>query len=324
MIISPEYVYDFETNLQAIMVDEWARIMPDLFWDQFMKVRTSSTKKELIEWMLTTAGIYAQDDGGQIRFDDLVSISHEITNANFGAGLMLSRNDIEDNSIDRAGQWAQHIGSAGAYWPQKKMFELILAGESALGYDGVAFFSASHPVNPFNTALGNYSNLIAAKPIDSSVTLAVASDNLASVVATIKQIKMPNGEYRHLKTKKLMGPPQLEKRMLELTQAQAFGQGGSQTTATADNVLRNYGWDAPHVAHELAGDATSYYVACEDITSDEVGALMFQERKAWQLDSYQGETQVELDRRDEFEWHFKGRNAAAYGHPYLLFKVKAA
>lgn len=322
MDITPEFIFDFESNLQALVVDEWQRVTPNLVWDGFMKLRTSSTSKELLEWMLTTAQIHPEGDGGNKRFDDIVSISHEIKNEDFGAALVLKRNHIEDNQIDRAGQWARHIGSAGAYWPQQQMFELINNGKTNLAYDGKPFFATDHPVNPHNTGLSDYANLLYSKPIDSSVTLEVAAKNLADVVAYIMGLKMPNGKPRMLRPTKLLSGPALKKRMMELTGAQAFGQGGTNTTAAADNVLRQYGFEPPTIAHEIT-DATTWYIGAEDLQSDELGGLIFQERKAFELSSYQGESEAALNRRDEFEWHFKGRNVATYGHPYLLFRCEA-
>lgn len=326
MQITPSWVYTFERNLKSVIVDEWARVLPTLFWDRFMKLRPSDGEAELLEWMLTTAQIHPAGQGGNIRYDDIVSIGHTIENEDFGAGLLLTRNKIEDSKLDRAGQWATHVGSAGAYWPQEQLFKLIAAGKTEKAYDDVAFFSASHPVNPFNTGLGNYSNLIAAKPIHATgagnVTLDVAANNLSDVISAVKTIKMPNGKFRKLRPTMLMGPPQLEKRLKELTGAQFFGQGGSGTTASADNVLRGYGFAPPTVAEELSGEATVWYVGCEDITSTEVGGFIFQERKPFALTSYQGDNQYQLDLRDEFAWHYKGRNRGAYGHPYLFIRVE--
>src|SRR5690606_19638918 len=113
--------------------------------------------------------------------------------------------------------------------------------------------------------------------------------------------------------------PQLEKRMVELTGASFFGQDSAST----ENVLTRYGFEPPTVVDELAADATSWYIGCEDLMQHELGAFVYQERKPFELSSYQGETEAALNRRDEFEWHFKGRNVATYGHPYLFFKVKA-
>lgn len=343
MQITPQFVVDFETNLQALIVDEWARALQNTYWDRFMKLRPSSSKKELLEWMLTTAQIVTEGFGGNKRFDDIVAISHEIVNQNAGAGLTLTRNEINDNQLDRAGQWARHIGSSGAYWPQEKMFELILAGETAgnVSYDNVVFFSNAHPTNQLVTGGATYANLFTgaagstpatdpndaiypgAAPIDSSVTLDVAALNLTKVVAYIKSIRMPNGKPRNLRPTGILVSPANERRAMELTGAQYFGQGGTSLTASAENVLMKYGFQPPQVASELATEPNNWYIGVEDMASDEVGGLIYQEREPFVLTSYQGENESALARRKELEWHFDGRNVAAYGHPYLFFKVKA-
>src|SRR5690606_37378832 len=106
---------------------------------------------ERFEWLLETAQIEETNSKGtELRFDDLVSISYEIENKNFGKGLRLYRNEIEDNRYDKAAQWATHVGGATAYHPQKLIVELLKNGKSRKGYDGQNFFSTTHPVNPFD------------------------------------------------------------------------------------------------------------------------------------------------------------------------------
>jgi hypothetical protein len=65
-----------------------------------------------------------------------------------------------------------------------------------------------------------------------------------------------------------------------------------------------------------------WYVGCELVEDDELSGLIFQERKAFSMNAYSPLSDVHLGTLDEFEWQFKGRNAVAYGHPFLLHRIE--
>ena len=325
MKITPTFISNLETSISAAVTNGMGRVQSNLMWDKVMASRTSATKKELVFFLLETAKIYDQQNGGQQRFDDLAAKYMEFENFRSGAALKLGVDELEDNvlrngggmaTLDYAGQWANNIGAASAYYPQEKMFELITGGtaviSSASVYDGLAFFSASHPINPVVGASGGtYSNLIASKPIDYGVTVAVAQANLASVLGTIAAYTMPNGIRRFLKPKYLMHAPEIAPRVTELL------------TSRYVDATENIGFTSmgivPLTCAELTGK--DWYLACEP-TPGEAGALVFQERAPYVLNTFAPESSAQLMSRKDFEWDFSGRNAIGYGHPYLLVKAK--
>ncbi len=329
MKITPTWVASFETNVQTLIQDAWQRMSGHLIWDKFMDVKQSATLNEFYFWLIETAKISAEGTGGNKRFDDLAAASYEITNSRYGAGLRLTKDEIEDNvmaqlkgmpALDYAANWAKQIGGHAGYWPQDLLFQLILAGKTSNSFDGVPFFSTSHPINPYNTGSGNYSNLISAKPIDetNASTLNTAVQNFASACATVMSLTQPNGKPRNLKVKYAMSGPSLQKRLFEILDTKYFGTGQGST----ENVVSRYGIE-PVIASELSTDtAGAYYLAVEEIAG-EGGAFVFQDRLPYALTSYQPETNAQLQRNKTFEWSFDGRNAGAYGLPYLFFRVEA-
>lgn len=340
IVITPQWVGTFEKAQRTLIQNAWDRVNKNLVWDKFMEVRPSSTLTELYMWLLETAQIHDEDQGGQKSFDSIAATFFEITNKNSGSALKLTRNEIEDNmlarpgmtqggpALDYAANWARQIGGASAYWPQEKMFDLIKAGEgTTLGtaYDALAFFSKVHPVNKFDSSKGTYANLLSGSPsgiypgacpidITNAPALADAASNFAAAVAYIESLTQPNGKPRYLKVKYALAGQDLKKRLHEILSTRFFGQDGS-----TENVLTSYGIE-PVTAPELT-TAGEYYLACEQLTA-EGGALIFQDRSPYVLTSYTPETQAQLQLRKEFVWSYDGRNAASYGHPYLLFKVK--
>ncbi len=63
---SPQFYFDFESNLRFIATDEFARILRHLFVDRIAKTIPSDSKKEVIGFLLDTAYIEDQGKGGNV------------------------------------------------------------------------------------------------------------------------------------------------------------------------------------------------------------------------------------------------------------------
>jgi phage major head subunit gpT-like protein len=327
LIFSPQIVRKIEDNMRYILVSTWERRQKNLWWRRLMKVRPSSTKRELLQWMLETAKIRNLGNGGRIGFDDLMEISHEIENEDVGEGLRLTVNGIEDalnspavqgNVLDRAATWARHMGNWGSYWPQDQGAYLLKNGKTLLCYDGLPFFSATHLINPYGAAVAanQYKNLHTAKPFNTT--------NLAAIVAYIRGIKAPDGSPRHLEPKIVLAGVDLQYSVTQALGADVYADPNNSQGAPASNIVKtSYGFEPPIIAPEL-DEAGVWYLACELVEDDELSGLIFQERKPFGMNSYSPLADAQLGQMDEFEWHFKGRNVAAYGHPFLLHRVEPA
>ena len=326
MLITPTFVVSFETNMKTIVENNWKNVSANLYWDRLMKTRPSESKKEILYWMLNTAKIYPEGNGGNTRFDDMVGFTTSYENDNAGAGFRLTRNEIDDNHmtstgqgvLDSASQWASDIGNAAAFYPQQALLNLITNGKTATGYDGVPFFSASHPLNPGGGG-GTYSNIITAATIvpTSGATelenLGIAQTNFAKALAAVRSKKFLNGVPRYLKPEVLVVPTALQYRAQQLLGAGVLGQ----TT----NILTSLGMDII-VDPLLDAEPTVYYIGVADMMAGDLGPFIWSDRKPFSMNTYTADSEAELNRRDEFEWTMKGRNAAIYGHPYLMYRVE--
>lgn len=317
--ITPTYQMDFERKMNVRYSNAWKRTLSseNQWWRNVTLTQPSDSLEEFYEWMLETAQIRPTGSkGGELDFEDLVSISHSITNENFGTGLKLQRNQIEDGRIDRAAQWAASAGNAAAYWPQRQIAKLIQNGKTTTAYDGQNFFSAAHPVNPFDSSVGNYSNLFTGKPLTAA--------NVASVVASIVSIIHPGNAPRFLKPSMLLVDPSNTLAAQQITNAEIITDPLNNTQgAPATNMIkRAYSFGQPETVPEFASEPGVWYLGVEADEDAFQGAFIYQERKAFELTSYTGLTQAQLDLINEFEWHLKGRNVAALGHPYLFFRIE--
>lgn len=349
--LTPEFLFSFEDNMRQITENEYARLSANVWWSKFMKTMPSSNNKEIVAWLISTAQIETIDKmGGHQFFEDLVTKYTTYENGFAGAGFKLQRRQMEDNDgggFDFAAKWSGDIGAQMAYWPQKQLVKLMKEGHlttasAGLAYDGKAFFAADHLVNPANAAAGTFANLFTgaasgvqpgALPIDDSVSVDVALTNLSKAIASIKSIKMANGvDPRYLRPTCIVAPPRMQQRVAQLTNAKFIAQAatGGAGSADVEAFISSMGLVQPVIADEFAGfeNDTTWFLATEEMSSSQLGAFLYIDRKPFQVTYYTGNgagTGVDavLDRADELEWHVKGRNGIGYGHPYSFFKIKA-
>jgi hypothetical protein len=341
---------DLESRMQVITEREYDRLSANLWWKNITKLRGSTGRRDVFTWLLSTAQIKDQGKGGNIAFDDLVSTYTEIETKFAGAGLKLTKAQLEDTDgggMDLAGQWSAHIGAYMSYWPQKQVTYFMKNAHTAsifTGYDKKAFFASDHPVNPFNDVAGTYQNILAggsapangntpaypgACPIDESVTTEVALVNLSKIMSYIASIKMPNGEDpRYLRPRSIYCSPRLFPRVVQLTSAKFLAQTAGSGAASGDveALIKALGYATPVMVDELAGfeSDTTFFVGCEQISSSQLGAVIYTERDPFAINYYGILDQAQLGRANELEWHCRGRNVVSPGHPYLLFKCKGA
>jgi len=314
--ITPKFMFDFQSNLNAKYANGYKRVLKNLWWDRIAFRQHSMSRIEFYEWMLETAQIRPTGSKGtELTFEDLASIGYSIKNKPFGTALKLNRDDLEDDKYEKAPQWAANAGSDAAYHPQRQIVQLIRNGKTKGSYDGVPFFSSSHPVNPFDSLAGVYSNLFTNKKL--------SAENVAGVMAEIAKVKLPSGTPRYLRPTILLVDPSNALVANTITGAEIISDPTGDGTASATNVIKqSFGFAQPIVADELADEPGVWYVGVEADEDAMQGAFVYQERKPFELNSYTGMTEAQLDRINEFEWHVRGRNEAAYGHPYLFYRVE--
>lgn len=342
--LTPQYLMDIESRMQRVTEREYTRLTQNPWWPTITKTRNTQVGREVLWWLLETARIRDQGEGGNIHFADLASVYTELKPKFAGEALKLTRPQFEDsdgNGVNLAAEWSAQIGAQMAYWPQELAAQFLMTGEDASlvrTYDKKAFFAVDHPVNPASTGAGTFSNVFTgassatnpgALPIHDAIPIDTALANLQKAYGYISSIKMPNGtQPRRLRPRWLLAPPNLMFRALQLTGAKFIAQttaGGGAAPGDISMIVQQLGFAVPIQVDELAGFESdrTYYIVAEQITASELGALIYLERDPFSIRYYGPQTDAELDRKDEFEWHCKGRNAMTPGHPFLLFKVKA-
>lgn len=389
--ITPSFVMSYERRMRAITENEYARrLLADHIWHtKVMRNLPIEGATERVTWLLETATIepIGPTFTGGLSFEGLVTQTAEYPTFKHGKGIKVYRDQIEDlrgTGLDILSSWSSQIGNEMAYYPQRLAAQLILNGAntdgSANAYDTVPYFADNsthsiggvnvhgHPYNPFRPTLGGYSNWLhgsssgnypGALPIDYSVTVDVALQNLGNLIAYIAGIKMPNGQDpRFLTPAFMLIPPKLAPRVRQLQNASFIAQAAATGGGSGDvkAVISGWGLGQPIVAQEFAattsytfnmpfqvastgntnflsesvsGSDTSYYMFTEENNTSQLGGLLNVMRKPFKVTYYTGDAggtgqMADLDRMDEFEYHVKGRMSVQYGHPYGVFRVDAS
>lgn len=347
--LTSSFLFDFKSNMQAIQEQSYQNKLKNLHWQKFTKVRSSESEREILAWLLSTARLQRNGQGGSIQYDTLAQVKQTYVNGNFAAGTKISKNqltDLDGKGVDIGAEWSRQIGADIAYFPQRELITLLLQGETLTCYDGKAFFATDHPVNPALPGSTTYANLFTDLPIDpTNTTLDVALDNLNTGLARISAVKMPNGvDPRFLTAKALIGPPALRSRLQQLTKAKFLAQasnGAGGGTGDVSAVITDQGFGEPIIMPELAstqtyptgengngatvtGDDNDYYILCQETDASELGAMVWINREPVTVQTFTGEggQNVELARMREIEMLAQGRAVAGFGLPYFLFKCK--
>ena len=341
---SISFVHELDTAIQMIVENTYTALSANTWWSQVADERPSVGRKQRVVHFIGDAGIkYIDAADAQVAFDRFAAVTQEYENKSAAGGLEISVNDMTDAEgygYEQAQQWAAEIGSYGAYWPQQALAAAILANPTA--YDGLPFFSASHLVHPSKAERGTFANDFTgaatstypgALPIDSSVTIETAINNLAKLRAYIATVKNPSGVLpRGLRLVQLVVPPALETRAELLCAASLIAMSGGSAGAGAGStdvspITRTLSLGKPIVAPELSaafgGSDSTYYAKVEAVGSV-VGAWTYYNREPFQVISHNPSTSAELMRSRKFQWMVHGRNVIAPAHPFKMLRIQAS
>ena len=326
-VVSPQFTFDFESNLRVIALDEYARMLLHAGEiDRFVKTIPSGSRREVVGFLLDTATIEDQGKGGNVAYDEMSLIEYSVENLDAGKGLQIRKQQFEDldgHGVQIGTKWVRNITAQAAYWKRKKAMQLLknaMTSGSVIGYDKKDFFVSStviggaitnaHPYDPNDTTKGGYANKLTgaasgsypgACPIDATnaTTDDVAVTNITKALAyAAGGIKMPNGvDPRFLMPSEvtILHPPALTKRVQTITNARYIASAASSGGGSLDleAIMKNYAFGDPIEAPELSaangGSDTTYYLIFEEIASgDQLGAIIHQLRENFKIQFYSG------------------------------------
>ncbi len=354
--LTQQFTFDFLSNCRAVAEQSYQGKLKHVVWPKFTKSLTSQSSTEILAWLLSTARIKRNGQGGNIQFNSLAQVKQSYTNGNFYDALELEHNqmsDLDGHGVDLAAEWNRQVGADIAYFRQRELVTLLLNGETGTCYDNLSYFNSAHPVHPLLPGSPTFANVFTgaasgvypgALPIDpASVSVDVALENLQKAKAYISQIKMPNGvDPRFLTVRNILHPAALTARVTQLTSAKFIAQKAASGGGSGDveAVIARMGFGEPIEMPELgagqtynlgpnetsgtiSGDDTSYYLLCQEVDQSEIGAMVWLDREPVTITPFTPFDTPDNAKSRKWQWIAQGRGTAGYGLPYYLFKCKS-
>ena len=354
-VINPSFVFSLEQNMRVLQeaAAESKRLLSNLWWTKVARVVPSKAGREVLNWVLNTAVLENTGVDPTPNYRDMQIMNTAYVPQYITAALKLQRAQFEDldgGGVDIASDWATQMGAQAVYFPQKTTAATILTGESGICYDGLAYFANNHPINPKDSSKGTFANLFTGAVASTPATdpndafypgaLNVATATYETIFAGLQNIfsyiaaqKMQNGiDPRMLRPAALLCPSALYPKMNAVLSSQfiaATAAGGTASAGGAMSIegqMQKLGYGEVIHAPEFDSDPTSFYLAVEQMTTSQLGSIVYVDREPVGIRYYTGQdgANVTLGRTDELEWIARGRAVGGFGHPYLLYKIKAS
>lgn len=333
IVVTPTFVFDLESRMRLITSNSYQALLAKLWWMQCTKTIPSTSAREIMIWLLDTASIEYTEEGN-IEFEELSHQQTEYKAEYASKGLRVRKSkfqDLDGNGVRLATEWSRQIGAYAAYFPQENVAKALLNGTTAVGYDGSAFFSTTHKLDPFNTSAGTYSNLLTTGvKLDDRHTLETAFTSLNVVKTAVASVKMPNGKSpRNLVIRGFIAPTAMCQRLNLLLDAKflSISNGSTDVEGSIEAMGFKGGViEAQELGAAYGGSDTDCYLLCEELGSPDLDGLVWIERETFAIQYYSGADggtglDAVLNRARELEWHVQGRNVVGYGHPFKIFKL---
>lgn len=199
-----------------------------------------------------------------------------IVNQPFELTYGLKEEDLEDDQYGMYGYSIKQLAEQTAKLVDYQVADFLMTADAVTGYDGVGFFSASHPISGGDVTdpsiTGVQPNLL--------INSALNYTNYATARATMMAYKGEDGRPLNCTPSVLAVPPQLEgagKAILEAADLANLPAVVGTTTVglTQSNVYR--GSAKLVVIPDLARKPDTWYLFC---TSKAIKPLMWSQRKA--------------------------------------------
>lgn len=236
---------------------------------------------------------------GPRLIDNLSNHEYVLTNKTYEKTIGVPVNDIEDDSLGVYDIKFQELARVAKKWPDQLLKTVLQNGTSGLGFDGQAFFSSTHDLDP----AGNQSN--------NFTSTALSATNVNTVWSAMAAYTGEDGEPLGVNGSLIVVPPQLRKTAKEIAAAEYVGGGNTNVQKGEFEVL---------VVPELANEATTWYLMD---TATPVKPLIFQLRQAPKLTPKISDSDENVFNQDQYLWGAKARGVAGYGPWWLAARCIA-
>lgn len=280
------------------------------YTDQLAFRASSSTSENVYGFMADLDNM--EEFVGPRTLQRIGAHSYTLKNKKFQASIAVSADDIKDDNLGVYSPRAARLGEVARRHPWQLLIDVLLANPT--GYDGVAFFSDSHLVDPQNPAKGGtgQDNLLA--------STALTKANMFAARRQMMRFKSESGTPMGVIGDTIMVPPELEETALEITQAKTINVvSGSNTAASApENVASTLGI---RVIVEPRLTATGDWYLFH--TGSMIKPFVYQVREEPTLVQKTDTSSDHVHMLDEFVWSVTGRYNVGVGPWFYAIKCTA-
>jgi phage major head subunit gpT-like protein len=312
MILLPSQLQNafltFDTKFQQVYAET------PTHWQKFATEMPSNTDSEVHAWIAKLPQL--REWVGPRTVNNITARTQTVQNKKYEGTFAVERTKIEDDKIGVYAPAVAELARQAKLWPDKIVTDALIAGTSAVTFDGQKFFDAAHPINMNDPASLTQSNLLGTSPL-SATTYAAAR-------AAMMNFKAEDGVPLELEPDLLIVPPALEQTGREILHADTLPQSFSNTSTIAAAAGKTNIWKSSAellVLPRLTADsASSWYLGC---TKMAIKPLIFQNRMAPEFTPRVNPEDPVVFDRDEFLFGVRARGAGAYGLWFLMIKCTA-
>lgn len=245
---------------------------------------------------------------------NLATYSQIVTNDPYELTIEVDRPKIEDDQYSIYTQQFQMLGLQAKRQPDVLMASVLQNGQSTAIWDGVNFFSATHPTSKYvgQVTAANQQNYW-------SSGTALTFDNYQTVRATMMAYKGEDGLPLQVTPNLLIVPPQLEvtaRLICEASYVAPQTMGAITQVGQNENPLK--GSAKVLVVPQLAGDATTWYLLD---TTKPIRPFIYQNRKSPELVMRTNVDSEPVFVRNQFQYGVDMRGAASTALWFLAAKA---
>jgi phage major head subunit gpT-like protein len=134
---------------------------------------------------------------GDRQFNTLRAGKFTIENRKWESSIQIEKDDIDDARLVKYGPVLEQLGVEAMHHPDELMFELLVAGESGLCFDGQAFFDTDHVWGESGTQSNDLTYAAATGTVPTAAEFRLAYHQARTAMFGFKR---DNGKYFHRPT----------------------------------------------------------------------------------------------------------------------------
>ncbi len=193
---------------------------------------------------------------GELEIRDLAVNDYYLKNRKFALAIGVPADHFADDTLGTFNPVMRNMGGQAARFPDKLVFQLLVDGFTAKGFDGVPFFSENHPGGPNG---GTFSN-------KGTAPLTASSYNEA--IAQMMALKDKHGEPIGLTNFTLAVGPALREKGLSILKAERVDGGNTNINRNSAELV---------ISARLAATPTAWFIIAD---MDGLKPFIFQLREA--------------------------------------------